>query len=213
MFLAREVGLQQGVCCAMSKTKTLSKSSMSLCGLLSAADHTNLHDTANSTAEIHTVRMQLLEWWVVEWWVTLHLYRMHTIACTGVRKQTKLVCTCTTSTTVCTGVEKQTKLVCTCTTVCTCVEKQTKLVCTCKTVCTCVGKQTKLVKVVCTYMYNSMYRCGETKLVCTCTTVCTVLGNKLNLYAHVQQYVQAWGNKMCLHLYISVQVWGDGCTC
>ena len=71
--------------------------------------------------------------------------------------------------------------------------------------------ETKLVKlkVVCTYMYNSIYRCGETKLVCTCTTVCTVHGNKS---AHVQQYVQVWGNKTCLHLYISVQVWGDGCT-
>ena len=92
---------------------------------------------------------------------------MHTTAFTGMRKQTKLVCTCT-STTVCTG-----------------VGKQTKLVCTCKTVymynTTCVGIQTKFVKlkVVCTYKYNSMYRCGETKLVCTCTTVCTVQGNKL----------------------------------
>ena len=126
---------------------------------------------------------------------------MHTTACTGVRKQTKLVCTCT-STTVCTGVGKQNLYAHVQQYTCTCVEKQTKLVCTCKTVCTCHVWGNKTCKTkscmhihvqqhiqvwgnkTSMHMYNSMYSAG--KQMCTCTTVCTGVG-KQNLFAFVHQ--------------------------
>ena len=92
------------------------------------------------------------------------------------------------------------------------------------------------------YKYNSMYRCGKTNKTCMHmynSIHVHVWRHKQNLYAHVKQYVhvmcgetklvklkvvctyihvqqhiQVWGNKTCMHMYNSMYSAGKQiCTC